>query len=102
MNRLVLHARLVQRSVTRYTPAGLPALDLLLEHQSTVSQDGHPRKLAFELRALAVGEVTRGLNTLPLGQSAVFAGFIAQGRNGRGWVLHLTDFDPDALPPPSA
>jgi primosomal replication protein N len=101
MNRLVLQAKLLQRSATRYTPAGLPALDLMLEHSSSASQDGQPRKLAFELRALAIGEVTRGLNTLALGQSAVFGGFIAQGRNGRGWVFHVTEFEVDAASAPA-
>ena len=44
MNRLVLQAQLVERSAPRYTPAGLPALDLSLRHESTVSEDGQPRR----------------------------------------------------------
>lgn len=40
MNRLVLSATLVQRAALRYTPAGLPALDLSLQHESEVSEDG--------------------------------------------------------------
>jgi primosomal replication protein N len=98
MNRLLLHASLVQRSAVRYTPAGLPALDFTLKHESTVGQDGPPRKLAFELKALAVGEATRALNALPLGAQAVFGGFIAQGRNGRGWILHVTELIADSAP----
>jgi primosomal replication protein N len=31
MNRLILAAELVERGATRYTPAGLPALDLGLK-----------------------------------------------------------------------
>ncbi|HEX6362976.1 MAG TPA: primosomal replication protein N, partial [Albitalea sp.] len=31
MNRLVLQAQLVERAAVRYTPAGLPALDLVLK-----------------------------------------------------------------------
>jgi primosomal replication protein N len=33
MNRLVLAATLLERGVLRYTPAGLPALDLVLKHE---------------------------------------------------------------------
>jgi primosomal replication protein N len=103
MNRLLLHAHLVQRSATRYTPAGLPALDLSLKHESTVGQEGQPRKLSFELRAVALGEVARSLNGVALGAALELAGFIAQGRNGRGWVFHITEFSlpaatPEALP----
>jgi primosomal replication protein N len=101
MNRLLLHASLVQRSAIRYTPAGLPALDFTLKHESNASQDGQPRKLAFELKALAIGEATRALNALPLGAQAVFGGFIAQGRNGRGWILHVTELTADPAPGPA-
>jgi len=61
MNRLVLSASLVQRSVLGYAPAGLPALDLVLAHASTVSEDGQPRQVSFEMRPVAIGAVTRPL-----------------------------------------
>jgi primosomal replication protein N len=32
MNRLVLQAQVLERKAMRYTPAGLPALDLRLAH----------------------------------------------------------------------
>ena len=59
MNRLVLSATLVERAALRYTPAGLPALDLSLKHESEVSEDGQPRKVSMEMRAVAIGAVTR-------------------------------------------
>jgi len=90
MNRLILEAVLVERGGTRYTPAGLPALDLGLKHESEVMEDGHPRKLHMGLRAVAIGEITRSVAALPLGQPATFAGFIAASRNGRGLVFHVT------------
>jgi primosomal replication protein N len=37
MNRLVLQAQLVERGALRYTPAGIPALDLNLKHESQVT-----------------------------------------------------------------
>ena len=93
MNRLILAAELVERGATRYTPAGLPALDLSLKHESEVMEDKQPRKLQLLMRAVAIGEITRAIAALPLGQIATFAGFIAASRNGRGLVFHVTAVD---------
>lgn len=95
MNRLVLTAQIVERGALRYTPAGLPALDLVLKHESEVSEDGHPRKLSLEMRAVAIGQgTTEALNRLGLGQEACFGGFVSQTRNGRGMRFHITQVDP--------
>ena len=93
MNHLILAAELVERGATRYTPAGLPALDLGLKHDSEVMEDRQPRKLILMMRAVAIGEITRAIAALPLGQIATFAGFIAASRNGRGLVFHVTAVD---------
>ena len=95
MNRLVLSATLVQRSALRHTPAGLPAVDLGLKHESTVSEDGQPRKVSMEMRAVAIGAVTQPLLGLTMGQGGSFAGFITSSRNGRGLVFHITSVDPE-------
>ena len=93
MNRLLLSATLVQRSALRYTPAGLPALDLSLAHESTVSEDGQPRKVSMEMRAVAIGAVTQTLSVLTMGQGGDFAGFITSTRNGRGLLFHITSVE---------
>ena len=97
MNRLVLSATLVERAALRYTPAGLPALDLSLKHESEVSEDGQPRKVSMEMRAVAIGEITRGLQTQALGSTGLYAGFVTSARNKRGLLFHITsiEFDPD-------
>jgi hypothetical protein len=56
----------------RYTPAGLPALDLVLKHESTVSEDGQPRKVSMEMRRWRSGRDHRG------------PGFDAAGQRGGG------------------
>jgi primosomal replication protein N len=93
MNRLVLSAQLVQRAALRYTPAGLPALDLSLKHESTVTQEGQPRKVSVEVKARAIGEITQRLMQLELGSEHGFAGFLGSQRNGRGTVFHVTELD---------
>jgi primosomal replication protein N len=99
MNRLVLAAQLVERSAMRYTPAGLPALDLLLKSESEVSQNGQPRKVRVEIRAVVIGDITRVAGALMLGSPALMAGFLAHTRNGKGLVFHVTDIAAEPAAP---
>jgi len=91
MNRLVLSAQLTERGAVRYTPAGLPALDLVLKHESEVTQDGLPRKVSMEIKARAIGDITQRLLKLDIGSTLGFAGFLGSQRNGRGIVFHVTE-----------
>ena len=93
MNRFVLSAKLAQRAALRYTPAGLPALDLSLTHESLVAEDGQARQVSMEIKALAIGAVSAGLATLALGSEASFVGFITRTRNGRGLLFHINSFE---------
>ncbi len=94
MNRLVLSAQLVERGAVRYTPAGLPALDLSLKHESQVTEDGQPRKVSMEIRAVAIGAITRQLLPLAIGSNGLYAGFLTASRNGRGLSFHVTEVQP--------
>ncbi len=77
----------------RYTPAGLPALDLSLRHESEVTQDGQIRKVSMEIRARAIGEITQRVSEIEIGSHHGFAGFLGSQRNGRGVVFHVTELD---------
>ena len=77
----------------RYTPAGLPALDLSLKHESEVTQDGQARKVWFEIKARAIGAITQRVASLEMGSIHGFAGFLGSQRNGRGVVFHVTELD---------
>jgi primosomal replication protein N len=93
MNRVVLTAQLVERGALRFTPAGLPALDLSLKHESSVTQDGQPRQVSVEIKARAIGEITQRLAGVEMGSTHGFAGFLGSQRNGRGVVFHVTELD---------
>jgi primosomal replication protein N len=93
MNRLVLSAQLVERGAVRYTPAGLPACDFQLKHESQVSEAGQPRKIFMEMRAVVIGELAQRVVGLEIGAAGTFAGFLTNQRNGRGIVLHVTEFE---------
>ena len=90
MNRLVLQAQVLERAAARYTPAGLPALDMVLKHESMATEDGQARKVSLEIRAVAIGDITGQVGALAIGGAAQFAGFLSQSRNGRGIVFHIT------------
>ena len=77
----------------RYTPAGLPVLDLSLKHESELAQDGQPRKVSVEIKARAIGAITQRVAALEIGSTHGFAGFLGSQRNGRGVVFHLTELD---------
>ena len=89
----MLKAQLVERGALRYTPAGIPAFDLSLRHESQVTQEGQPRQVSVEIKARALGEITRRLAQVELGSTHGFAGFLGSQRNGRGIVFHVTEFD---------
>lgn len=93
MNRLVLKAQLVERGALRYTPAGIPALDLNLKHESQVTMEGQQRWISMEIKARALGEITTRLAQVELGSTHGFAGFLGSQRNGRGIVFHVTELD---------
>jgi primosomal replication protein N len=98
MNRLVLSAQLIERGAMRYTPAGIPALDLTLKHEGDLTEDGRPRKVSLQIRGVAVGTITQAVGALTLGGAADFAGFLATSRNGRGLLFHVTAIDKPQAP----
>ncbi|MDQ6685898.1 MAG: primosomal replication protein N [Pseudomonadota bacterium] len=86
----MLTAKIVEKSALRYTPAGLPALDVGLQHESDdVVQLGQSRKLSLGLKARAIGELTQPLLAAELGVDYEFEGFLGAQRNGRGVVFNI-------------
>ena len=95
MNQLVLSARIAQAGVLRYTPAGLPALDFSLEHESELSEAGQARQVKVAVKAVAFGAVAETLGKQPIGSSWNFTGFLATPRNGKHPVFHIQSFVQD-------
>jgi len=94
VNRLVLVATLAQCAAIRYTPAGIPALDVLLEHESEQVEVGHPRRVALRLKGVAFGTDAERLAAQTLGSTLQCAGFLASARRGNGVVFHIQQFKP--------
>lgn len=90
-NQVTLTACIAELQVLRYTPAGLPALDLLLEHQSQQQEAGADRKVTAVVKAVAFGALAEKLARQALGSQWKFHGFLATPRNSKSLVLHIQD-----------
>jgi primosomal replication protein N len=94
VNQVLLSARIAETSALRYTPAGLPALDFRLEHESEVLEAGQARQVKAAIRALAIGGMAEAIVRQPIGSAWAFKGFLATPRNGKHPVLHIQSFEP--------
>ena len=121
-NQLLLKASVAELSTLRYTPAGIAAINLVLEHRSELhsekaflvsaaakpSQPSPPRQVHLVIKAVAFGALAEQAAFLPMAiqggdlQSRAisyqFSGFLAHVRGGKGLVFHLQTIDllPDA------
>ena len=95
VNQLVLTACVAELGALRFTPAGLPAIDLRLEHESTMTEAAQSRQVKAALKAVAFGAVAERLARQALGSLWRFQGFLATPRNGKHPVLHIQDFQQD-------
>jgi primosomal replication protein N len=91
----VLSACVAELGALRYTPAGLPAIDLKLEHESTVQEAGKPRQVKTAIKAVAFGATAERLARQAMGSLWRFQGFLATPGNGKHPVLHIQDFQQD-------
>jgi primosomal replication protein N len=94
-NRIVLTACIAELEAQRYTPAGLPALNLTLEHESEVQEAGQARQVKLVMKAVAFGTLAERIAKQAVGSPWRFDGFMASGRNGKGVVFHIQEFSQD-------
>ena len=98
-NALQLSASIAAVKPLRYTPAGLPALDLQLEHGSRQPELGGLRTVQLVISAVAFGAVAERLAVQAIGSVWSFKGFIANashaGRQGKSVVFHIQEFVQD-------
>jgi primosomal replication protein N len=92
VNHLQLQAVVVQVQSLRYTPVGIPVLNLVLEHESQQTELDTPRTVQLQIRAVAFGAMAERLQKQPLNETMDFGGFLANARNGKGVVFHIQAF----------
>ncbi len=76
----------------RYTPAGTPALNCRLEHESQVQEAGGIRTVKMTIKAVAFGADAERLAKQAIGSVWDFKGFLANARQGKSVVFHIQDF----------
>jgi len=96
-NHWALTACIAEAQPLRYTPAGLPALDLRLEHESQQHEAGAGRQVKASVKAVAFGSLAERLTRQALGSLWTFQGFLASGRGGKGLVFHIQDIQQDSF-----
>jgi primosomal replication protein N len=79
----------------RFTPAGLPALDLRLESESRALEAGQERQVTASVKAVAFGALAERLARQEIGSHWKFSGFVATPRNGKNLVFHIQEFSQD-------
>lgn len=93
-NEVAIDGRLLKRSALRYTPAGTPAVDLLIGHSSIQSEAGSRREARCEIEAVALGEMAVRISTAKLNRSLQVSGFLARrSLSNRRLVLHVVSMD---------
>jgi primosomal replication protein N len=94
-NHVDLSACIAEAKPLRFTPAGLPAIELRLEHSSQQQEAGQKRDVKAAMKAVAFGAMAERLAKQPIGSLWRFTGFLATPRNGKHAVLHVQDIQPD-------
>jgi len=79
----------------RYTPAGIPALNLKLEHESETQEAGQARQIKVAVKAVAFGTLAERLAKQAVGSVWRFNGFLGNARNGKSIVFHIQEFSQD-------
>lgn len=93
LNQLTVVAIIAEREVLRYTPAGMPIVNAVLQHSSQQMEAGIARLTEFDIAALAAGEISGKFSQAPLGGVYQFSGFLARkSRNSKSLVFHIIDF----------
>ena len=94
-NHVAIKACIAEAQALRFTPAGVPAIELRLEHSSQQQEAGQMREVNAVMKAVAFGAMAERLARQPIGSLWRFTGFLATPRNGKHPVLHVQDIQQD-------
>ena len=90
MNQVSLTATALEVKPLGYTPAGLPAVEMILNHESEVLEAGVVRRIEMVLPAVALGDIALLLADTPMGAASSIHGFLAPTRKSSSkLVLHI-------------
>jgi len=85
---------LLERKGLRYTPAGVPVSEAVLEHASTQIEAGRERQVVCEIALVALGQSAQWLQAVSIGGAVRVTGFLAaRSRNSKSPVLHVQEIE---------
>ena len=78
----------------RYTPAGIPAVEFRLQHESEREEAGAKRRINAEVAGIAFEAQARLLAKANLSTEIKLQGFLAaKSKRSKRLVLHVTDVE---------
>ena len=78
----------------RYTPAGVPAIEFRLGHESEQIEAEKPRRVECEIACIALGSKALLLKDAAPGDEVELTGFLAaKSAKSRSPVLHVTNIE---------
>ena len=93
-NRVELTGVVSALDTLRYTPAGIPIVELSISHESPQSEAGQARNVMCEVKAVAAGPVAQRMMQAQLGARIRATGFLAhRGKSKVVLVLHINEFE---------
>jgi primosomal replication protein N len=93
-NQVILSGTLVELGALRYTPAGLPAVEFRMSHDSSMTEAGTERRVRAEMPAIAFDTVARQVASAGLGSALRARGFLAaKSQRSTKVVLHVTNIE---------
>jgi len=92
VNHVELTACIAEASPLRYTPAGIPAANFVLEHESKIEEAGSTRQVKLTMKAVAFGALAEQTGRLALGKPFRFTGFLVNARGSKSVVFHIQAF----------
>jgi primosomal replication protein N len=94
LNRLELSGRLLELGALRFTPAGIPAVEFKVVHESTRDEAGKSRTVQAEVGGIAFETQARLLAGAKLNTQLRLRGFLAaKSKRSRKLVLHVTEIE---------
>lgn len=88
-NRIVLSGKILAIDPLRYTPAGIPALNLILGHSSRQVEAGMERDVECEMQLVVLGELAQQTAHCKVEDGIKVQGFLARkSRKSTHLVLH--------------
>ena len=94
MNHVELTACIAELSPLRYTPAGIPAVNVILEHESEILEAAVARKVKLIVKAVAFAALAEQTAGLPFAKAFRFTGFLTNARASKGVVFHIQALHP--------